>query len=101
MAQITVSFTFCDQEFPELKAWLDSLQNRRRSMAIREVLHAHLQQRRSQDDGMLLGAIYRKVVAMEQKLESGIVIGATTSDNLDKEIEVPDDIAINIDSLGL
>ncbi len=96
MAKITVSFTFDDQEYPEVASWLESLPNNGKSKAIRQVLDVHVKRQTN----VTLGDVYQEVRELRRKLETGAVVLASGGTGGDVVNEPPEAAAV-LDSLGL
>ena len=91
MSKLIVSFSLNPDKDRRIVQWLGSQQNK--SAAIRKALEAYLG-----GGGVTLSDVYRAVVELERKIESG-AFAVSPSGPL--PVDEPPDIAANLDALGL
>jgi hypothetical protein len=94
MATVTVCFTLDSESDRDLVRWLDSLRNRNRSEAIRNVLRQHIE-----CDNVTLDDVYWAVKEIDQRLQVGARV-SEASTSLDEDSDEPADVVAALDKLG-
>jgi hypothetical protein len=98
VAKVTISFTLDSERDRRILRYLDDLPRGERSAVIREALGAHLGA-----GGVTLGDVYQAVKGIQHKLDNGMVLGKprAAGSGFQTHTDEPEDVAANLDALGL
>lgn len=98
MAKVVVSFSLDNQKDKRILRHLNDLPKGERSQAIREALYLHIG-----GGGITLADVYQAITDLDRRLGAGVMSAQNTGSGVRQPAleDEPDDVAANLDGLGL